>query len=56
MGIVVYNPQALKSHFLPFIGQDGPKLEIYDNFTTYMTLFYYIFMSPMVKLTFKLFT
>jgi len=21
MGIVVYNPQALKSHFLPFIGQ-----------------------------------
>jgi len=28
MGIVVYNPQALKSHFLPFIGQEGPKLEI----------------------------
>jgi len=21
--------QALKSHFLPFIGQEGPKLEIY---------------------------
>jgi len=31
MGIVVCNPQALKSHFLPFIGQEGPKLEIYDS-------------------------
>jgi len=31
MGIVVYNPQALKSHFLPFISQEGPKLEIYDT-------------------------
>jgi len=30
MGIVVYNPQALKSHCLPFIGQEGPKLEMYD--------------------------
>jgi len=44
MGIVVYNPQALKSHFLPFIGQEGPKFEIYDNSTTYMTHFQY--MSP----------
>jgi len=32
MGIVVYNSQALKIHFLPFIGQDGPKLEMYDTF------------------------
>jgi len=31
MGIVVYNPQALKSDFLPFIGQEGPKIEIYDT-------------------------
>jgi len=31
MGIVVYNPQALKSHFLPFIGQKGLKLEMYDT-------------------------
>jgi len=30
-GIVVYNPQALKSHFMPFIGQEGLTLEIYDT-------------------------
>jgi len=23
--------QTLKSHFLPFIGQEGPKLEMYDT-------------------------
>jgi len=26
--VVVYNPQALKSHFLPFIDQERPKLDI----------------------------
>jgi len=31
MGIVVYDPQALKSNFLLFISQEGPKLEIYNT-------------------------
>ena len=29
MGVVVCNPQALKSHFLPFLGQEGTKVEMY---------------------------
>ena len=29
VGVVVCNPQALKSHFLPFLGQEGTKLEIH---------------------------
>ena len=29
MGVVVCNPQALKSHFLPILSQEGTKLEIY---------------------------
>ena len=40
---VVFNPQAPKSHFLPLLGQDGTKFEIYfiirlhiwPNFNTY---------------------
>jgi len=31
MGIAVYNPQELKGNFMPFIGREGPKLEIYDT-------------------------
>jgi len=54
MGIVVYNPQALKSHFLPFISQEGPKLDIlWYYYTTYLTHFQCIFMSPPVELPFK---
>jgi len=44
---------STKSHFLPFIGQEGPKLEMYDYSTTYMTPFQYIFMSPPVELPFS---
>jgi hypothetical protein len=29
VGVVVFNLQAPKSHFLPFLGQDGTKLEFY---------------------------
>ena len=46
VGVVVFNPQAPKSHFLPFLGQDGTKLEFYfiirlhigPNFNTYSCL------------------
>jgi len=51
MGIIVYNTHKhLKSYFLPFIGQEGPKLEIDD---TYMNHFQYILMSPPVELPFN---
>ena len=29
VGVVVFNPQAPKSHFLPFLGQDCTKVEFY---------------------------
>jgi len=45
MGIVVYNPQALKSHFLLFIGQEGPKLENYDTILLYDPLSIHIHVS-----------
>ena len=28
VGVVVFNPQAPKSHCLPFLGQEGTKLEL----------------------------
>ena len=46
VGVVVFNPQAPKCHFLPFLGQDCTKLEFYfiiplhigSNFNTYSCL------------------
>jgi len=51
MGIVVFNPQALKSHFLPFIGQEGPELD--DAILLHTVYDPLLNMSPPVELHFK---